>query len=106
MQDGRVFVVELNPFNNYDNAGTGGSLFQWRGEDRKILDGDRPFEFRILEKPREELSQMLFPDWVSLIEKAEAYLLLKEQNERNRSTIINPVRTFLSNINESACNIM
>jgi len=42
----KIMVVELNPFNNYDGAGTGGSLFRWSEPDRDVLEGKEPFQFR------------------------------------------------------------
>jgi hypothetical protein len=32
----KIWVIELNPFNNYPGAGTGGSLFNWVN-DLKVL---------------------------------------------------------------------
>ena len=43
--NGKVWVVEMNPFGEL----TGACLFSW-SEDREILMGKKPFEFRIVEK--------------------------------------------------------
>lgn len=66
-------VIELNPFNNYEGAGTGGSLFHWTG-DRDILEGKEPFEFRTLyDSP--DLTGRVFPDWLDIIEAGERLIL-------------------------------
>ena len=45
---GEVLVIELNPFNDYVGCGTDPGLFDWR-RDRRVVDGDAPFEFRVRE---------------------------------------------------------
>jgi hypothetical protein len=47
---GEVLVIELNPFNDYAGCGTDPGLFDWR-RDRRVVDGDAPFEFRVREAP-------------------------------------------------------
>ena len=45
-----LFILELNPFNDYEGCGTDPGLFNWKA-DRELLDGHQPFEFRIREEP-------------------------------------------------------
>lgn len=47
-KDLRVLVIELNPFNDYVGCGTDPGLFNWKA-DRKVVDGESPFEFRVRE---------------------------------------------------------
>jgi hypothetical protein len=46
----KVLVIELNPFHDYEGCGTDPGLFDWK-IDRKIVDGEAPFEFRVREEP-------------------------------------------------------
>eukprot|EP01122_Echinamoeba_exundans_P009391 TRINITY_DN3311_c0_g1_i4.p1 TRINITY_DN3311_c0_g1~~TRINITY_DN3311_c0_g1_i4.p1 ORF type:complete len:637 (+),score=82.28 TRINITY_DN3311_c0_g1_i4:307-2217(+) len=77
-------VVELNPYNNYEGAGTGGSLFHWNF-DREVLEGIKPFEFRTLDTAP-DLSGRVFPDWVEIIEAGERVLLDRQNPKRPSST--------------------
>lgn len=40
-------LIELNPFNDYKGAGTGGSLFCWH-KDIEVLEGKKPLEIRVV----------------------------------------------------------
>lgn len=52
----RVVVVELNP----NDSKTGAGMFSWEDEsDVSVLEGRKPFEFRVLEQPRENLEPYL-----------------------------------------------
>ena len=65
-----VKVIELNPFSNQTNAG----LFSWRDEEeKKILNGELEFEFRIQENPisKDEMRKMLSQDIREMIELIE-----------------------------------
>jgi len=53
-----VLVIELNPFNDYLGCGTDPGLFSWK-DDRDIVDGKAPFEFRIREEPFDVLSHII-----------------------------------------------
>lgn len=44
-----VWVIELNPFNDYPGAGTGGSLFCWENDIEILKNG--PLEIRVVENP-------------------------------------------------------
>jgi len=44
----RVFIVELNPFYDFEGNSTNAELFDWEKDD-DILTGKAPFQFRILE---------------------------------------------------------
>merc|ERR1712038_289598 len=44
--DGMVWVVEVNPFGEL----AGSCLFGW-SQDKAVLMGEKPFEFRIVEEP-------------------------------------------------------
>jgi hypothetical protein len=77
-------VVELNPYNNYEGAGTGGSLFHWNF-DREVLEGTKPFEFRTLDQSP-DLNGRVFPDWVEIIEAGEAVLLERQHPTRPNET--------------------
>jgi len=51
-------VIELNPF----CEASSGALFDWENEtDKSILFGRSPFQFRILEKPKEDVLDLLSP---------------------------------------------
>jgi hypothetical protein len=59
----RVFVIELNPFGKPDGMGTGTVLFNpSKAEDRKILFGESPFEFRIEKEPNRAPMKSLLRD--------------------------------------------
>jgi len=64
-RDGNAVVLELNPY----NISTGSSLFSWHSEeDSDIMEGLKPFEFRILESPIvETLKNKLHPVWKQLL---------------------------------------
>lgn len=51
LTDGRVCVVELNPFAKT----TGGALFSWKGDEAVLHNG--PFEFRVHEKPVSDMEE-------------------------------------------------
>lgn len=53
----KVWVVELNPFNDYEGAGTGGALFSWQTEMELLKNG--PLTVRVIEKPLENTSQRI-----------------------------------------------
>lgn len=60
---GRVFVIELNPFGRPDGLGTGTPLFDMSlPEDRAVLFGEAPFEFRIETKPSGTAMKTLLRD--------------------------------------------
>eukprot|EP01087_Luapelamoeba_hula_P016383 TRINITY_DN5034_c2_g1_i1.p1 TRINITY_DN5034_c2_g1~~TRINITY_DN5034_c2_g1_i1.p1 ORF type:complete len:344 (+),score=66.96 TRINITY_DN5034_c2_g1_i1:114-1145(+) len=61
----RVYVIELNPFNDYEGCGTDPCLFNWK-TDREIVDGDKPFEFRIRETPF-DVKPLVMVDWRAII---------------------------------------
>lgn len=71
----KVYVIELNPFNTEESQGTGGSLFNWK-EDQKILENG-PLEIRINEKLE---SLPLNPDWDEYIFKLRE-IVKKEQSK-------------------------
>eukprot|EP00005_Dracoamoeba_jomungandri_P004086 CAMPEP_0174251732 /NCGR_PEP_ID=MMETSP0439-20130205/1466_1 /TAXON_ID=0 /ORGANISM="Stereomyxa ramosa, Strain Chinc5" /LENGTH=321 /DNA_ID=CAMNT_0015332129 /DNA_START=15 /DNA_END=976 /DNA_ORIENTATION=- len=43
-----VFVIEINPFKDFEGCGTDPGMFSWEN-DRAVLDGESAFEFRIQE---------------------------------------------------------
>jgi len=72
--DGKVMIVDLNPF----HANTGGGLFTWREDRNLILNG--PFSFRILEHPPKEDPLDKIPQyWIDLIND---FYSNAEQNQR------------------------
>lgn len=48
VQKNRTWLIELNPFNDYKGAGTGGALFFWKEDINIIKNG--PLEIRVVEK--------------------------------------------------------
>jgi len=46
----KIFIVELNPFYDFEGNSTNAELFDWYKDD-EILTGKKPFEFRMLEAP-------------------------------------------------------
>jgi hypothetical protein len=73
----KVYVIELNPFGDYENMGTSSAMFKLhdnivamdrKGPDREIFFGDKPFEFRIetAEKDDVNLWNLMFGPWKSL----------------------------------------
>jgi len=57
---GEVTIVEFNDFADFEGAASNAELFNWE-IDRDILTGEKPFEFRIVEKPltREQLEKTI-----------------------------------------------
>jgi hypothetical protein len=56
-----LLVIELNPF----GAGADPGLFGWR-QDRAVLEGDAPFEFRVREAPF-DVKPFVICQWRELI---------------------------------------
>jgi len=52
-----VYILEMNPYNNFEGCGTDAALFNWK-LDRKLLD-EGPFECRFEMKETENLEKML-----------------------------------------------
>lgn len=75
----KVWVVELNPFNDYEGAGTGGALFSWNTEMELLKNG--PLTIRVIEKPLENASHR-----ISLFgcEKLLVNSILQMLNEYNK----------------------
>ncbi|KAL6078085.1 Cell division cycle protein 123 [Balamuthia mandrillaris] len=65
LNDGQVLVIELNPFHNYEGCGTDAGLFNW-ALDRKIVDGEAPFEFRVREEAF-DVKQNLIGLWRDIV---------------------------------------
>jgi len=71
----RICIVELNPY----GESAGGGFFKWKSEDdKKILKGEAPFEFRITTTPIPASSS--FVCWSDLIKRA----LQHEQAEQDK----------------------
>ena len=51
VQKDKIWIIELNPFNDYKDAGTGGALFSWSNDIEILKNG--PLEMRVIEKPDE-----------------------------------------------------
>ena len=49
VQKDKIWMIELNPFNDYKGAGTGGALFHWTQDIKVLMEG--PLEIRVIEKP-------------------------------------------------------
>lgn len=64
-----VKLIEVNPYNNYEGAGTGGSLFSWSADRAELEDGSS-VSFRILtEQP--SLQGRIPPELTEMLSKAE-----------------------------------
>jgi len=57
VQKDKVWVIELNPFNDYKGAGTGGALFSWTQDIKVLMEG--PLEIRVVEKTLENCSHTI-----------------------------------------------
>lgn len=76
--DDEIMIIELNPY----GMETASGLFSWRDEtDKKVLLGESPFEFRILEKPltKEEERSSFSKDIRDLLETID-HEHLKDSN--------------------------
>jgi len=75
----KIYVIEVNPFLPTTDSG----LFDW-GKDREILEGNKTFEFRILDEPlfrgKAALGTLL-PEWRAVIEEVD-----KANNDNNDSS--------------------
>jgi len=58
----RVYVIELNPFGEYEGMGTSTSMFD-KIKDHEVLFGNGPWEFRIETKPIESMWPVLGGQW-------------------------------------------
>lgn len=58
----KVFVIEINPFHN----GAGACLFTWRENRETFMNG--PFEFRVVESPRDDCLTALHATWQKQLE--------------------------------------
>jgi hypothetical protein len=67
-KSGRVFLIELNPFNDYEGCGTSAAMFDWTA-DREVLEGRAPFEFRIETEVKSDadIEKMLGNNWRELV---------------------------------------
>jgi hypothetical protein len=63
-------VIEINPFNNEDSKGTGGSLFNWEKDIKVLKEG--PLEFRFNQTINKDCLAIV-PDWQDYIEKLKKY---------------------------------
>jgi len=77
LENENVFIIEINPFGDYEGMGTSPAMFQLhindgkmdrQGTDRNLFFGDGAYEFRIEDKPvSEELQwKMLGTPWKNL----------------------------------------
>jgi len=77
-----VYIIELNPFGDYEGMGTSPSMFKLhqndgkmdrQGIDRNLFFGDGAYEFRIEDKPLEEEVQwnMLGSPWRHLFNETK-----------------------------------
>jgi len=82
MEKSEVYIIELNPFGDYEGMGTSPSMFKLhlndgkmdrQGPDRHLFFGDGAYEFRIEEKPLEEDVQwnMLGTAWRHLFNEVQ-----------------------------------
>lgn len=58
----RVLVIELNPFNDYLGCGTSSCMFDWKA-DRAVLDGNAPFEIRIVKEKHPNIKSLVGNEW-------------------------------------------
>lgn len=71
-----ICIVELNPYG--ENAG--GGFFKWNNEkDKKTLQGEAPFDFRITTAPIPPSSS--FVGWSELVKKALHYSSEEQQKK-------------------------
>jgi len=93
LDNGQVTVIELNATQDYeqDIACAGSGCFSWQ-QDKDIILGNSPFEFRVHTSPplKEPKSQVSF-DWMKILEDnrrvvlPEFYKAQEEQNSSNNS---------------------
>lgn len=55
-----VGIIELNPW----ELTTGACLFSWK-DDEELLTGKKEFEFRVVEKKRDDLHKIIAKEWHS-----------------------------------------
>ncbi len=59
-----VMVIEINPFNDYTGCGTSACMFDWKS-DRAVLDGEAPFEFRMVKERHQNIKSLVGNEWRS-----------------------------------------
>ncbi|XP_065886483.1 uncharacterized protein [Dysidea avara] len=74
-----VYIIEINPFHN----GAGACLFTWREHREIFMNG--PFEFRVVQSPRDDCLTVLHANWQSQL---ESIVMQKSQPPRRRCTIL------------------
>jgi len=62
----RVWIVEINPLAEF----AGGGLFTWT-EDMEVLTGEKPFEFRIAERPPPNAIENVAGEWKNFIKEED-----------------------------------
>lgn len=70
VNSGSVHVIELNPFGPPDGMGTGAVMFNLDvPEDKAILFGEAPFQFRVVESPVPGVSKLIKGKWRTFLQK-------------------------------------
>lgn len=70
----QVKIIEFNPFGAPDGMGTGTIMFNLdQTDDRDILFGDKPFEFRVRESPLPGVTDLIKGEWRSFLQ-SEGFL--------------------------------
>ena len=75
LEKGKTFIIELNPFRDYEGNGTSSCMFDWKTDD-DLLFGRKPFEFWVEEKKKEDLihSTVKSITWRELFSKVDKEL--------------------------------
>ena len=74
-----VYIIEINPFHN----GAGACLFTWREHRELFMNG--PFEFRVVQSPRDDCLTVLHANWQSQL---ESIIMQQTQLPRRRCIIL------------------